>query len=86
VYPKVSGQSHNKINNNKHSLRSNTEGYGGKTHQADSQNIDTDITAPIGRELYHLQFFAPGGQSGKFWIHPRTFIVPWLLLPALLVA
>jgi hypothetical protein len=35
VYPKVSGLSHNKINNNnnnKHSLRSNTKGYGGKTH------------------------------------------------------
>jgi hypothetical protein len=54
-YPKVSGLSHNDINNdnNKHSLRSNTKGYGGKTHQTDSQNSDT--TAPSGRELYHLQ-------------------------------
>jgi hypothetical protein len=32
VYPKVSGLSHNEVNNNKHSLRSNTKGYGGKTH------------------------------------------------------
>jgi hypothetical protein len=40
--------------NNKHSLRSNTKGSGGKTHYTDSQNSDT--TAPIGRELYHLQF------------------------------
>jgi hypothetical protein len=32
VYPKVSGLSHNEINNNKHSLRSNTKSYGGKTH------------------------------------------------------
>jgi hypothetical protein len=36
VYPKVSGLCHNEINNNnnnnKHSLRSNTKGYGGKTH------------------------------------------------------
>jgi hypothetical protein len=40
--------------NNKHSFRSNTKGYGSKTHQADSQNSDT--TAPSGRELYHLQF------------------------------
>jgi hypothetical protein len=35
VYPKVSGLSHNEINNkknNKHSLRSKTKGYGGKTH------------------------------------------------------
>jgi hypothetical protein len=34
VYPKVSGLSHNEINNknNKHSLRNNTKGYGGKTH------------------------------------------------------
>jgi hypothetical protein len=40
--------------NNKHVLRSNTKGYGGKTHYIDSQNSDT--TAPSGRELYHLQF------------------------------
>jgi len=34
VNPNVSGLSHNEINNNKneHSLRSNTKGYGGKTH------------------------------------------------------
>jgi hypothetical protein len=38
MYPKVSGLNHNEINNNnnnnnnKHSLRSNTKGYGGKTH------------------------------------------------------
>jgi hypothetical protein len=31
-YPEVSGLSGNEINNNKHSLRSNTNGYGGKTH------------------------------------------------------
>jgi hypothetical protein len=37
-----------------YSLRSNTKGYGGKTHQTDSENSDT--TAPSGRELYHLQF------------------------------
>jgi hypothetical protein len=45
----------NEINNkNIHSLRSNTDGYGGKAHQIDSQNSDT--TAPNGTELYHLQF------------------------------
>jgi hypothetical protein len=56
VYPKVSGLSHNEINNNnnKHSLRSNTKGYGDKTYCTDSQNSDT--TAPNGRELYDLQF------------------------------
>jgi len=32
VCPKVSGLIHNKIYNNKHSLRSNTKSYGGKTH------------------------------------------------------
>jgi len=34
VYPKVSGLSHNEIYayKIKHSLRSNTMGYGGKTH------------------------------------------------------
>jgi hypothetical protein len=40
--------------NNKHSLRSNTKFYGGKTHYTNSQN--SDATAPSGRELYHLQF------------------------------
>jgi hypothetical protein len=40
--------------NNKHSLRSNTKGYGGKTHWTDSQNSDT--TAHNGTELHHLQF------------------------------
>jgi len=56
VYPKVPGLSLNEIDayNNKHSLRNNTIGYGGKTHQTVSQNSDT--TAPSGRELYHLQF------------------------------
>jgi hypothetical protein len=56
VYPKVSGLSHNEINNDnfKHSFRRNTKGYGGKTHYTDSQNSDT--TTPGGRELYHLQF------------------------------
>jgi hypothetical protein len=39
---------------NKHSLRSNTKVYGGKTHYSDSKN--SDITATSGRELYHLQF------------------------------
>jgi hypothetical protein len=40
--------------NNKHSLRRNIKGNGGKTHEIDSQNSDT--AAPSGRELYHLQF------------------------------
>jgi len=44
----------NEINKDKHSLRSNTKGYGDKTHRADSQNSDT--TASSGRELYYLQF------------------------------
>jgi hypothetical protein len=58
IYPKVSGLSHKEINNNnnnnKHTLRSNTKGYGGKTHVTDSQNSDT--SGPSGSELYHLQF------------------------------
>jgi hypothetical protein len=57
VYPKVSGLSHNEINNsnkNKLSLRGNTKDYGGKTYWTLSQNID--ITAPTGKELYNLQF------------------------------
>jgi len=35
-------------------LRSNTKGYGGKTHYTESQH--SDATASVGRELYHLQF------------------------------
>jgi hypothetical protein len=56
MYPKVSRLSHNEIYayNNKHSLRSNTKGYGSKSHSTDSQNSNT--TAPSGRDLYHLQF------------------------------
>jgi len=47
--------SHTEINNNnKHSLRNNTKGNGGKPHYTDSQNNDT--TAPNSRELYRLQF------------------------------
>jgi len=51
LYPKVSGLSHNEINNsdNKHSLRSNTKVYGDKTHWIDSQNSHT--TALNDREL-----------------------------------
>jgi len=42
TYPKVSGLNHNEINNNnKHSLRCNTKGCGGKTHYTDSQNSNT---------------------------------------------
>jgi len=40
--------------NNKHSLRSNTEGYGGETHWTGSQ--DSVRTVPSGRELYQLHF------------------------------
>jgi hypothetical protein len=32
VYPKVSGLSHNEVNNNKHLLISSKKDYGGKTH------------------------------------------------------
>jgi hypothetical protein len=32
VNPEVSGLNRDEINNNKHSLRSNTKDYGGKTH------------------------------------------------------
>jgi len=37
-------------------LRSNTKGYGGKTHYTDSQNSDT--IAPSGRELYYDLHFS----------------------------
>jgi hypothetical protein len=54
----------NENNNNKHSFRSNTKSYGGKTHYTDSQNSDT--TAPNGRELYHLQFSLQEASSETF--------------------
>jgi hypothetical protein len=69
VYPKVSGLNRcNEINNNKHSFRSNTNGYDGKTHKTDSQISDT--AAPNYRELNHFAVLSPGGQSGNFWIQP----------------
>jgi hypothetical protein len=56
LYLKVSGLSHKEIYVYLCYclLRSNTKGYGDKTHYTDSRNCDT--TAPNGRELYHLQF------------------------------
>jgi hypothetical protein len=63
-YPKVSGLSHNEINNNEHSLGSNTKGHGDKTHYTDSQN--SDATAPSGRELCHLQFSLQAGSQETF--------------------
>jgi hypothetical protein len=67
----------NDINNNKHSLRSSTKGYGCKTHYTDSQNSDT--TAPSGRELYHLQFSLQAASPETFgYIHvcmlSQTFV------------
>jgi hypothetical protein len=54
----------NEINNNKHSLRSNTKDYGDKTQYTDSQ--DSDTTALSGRELYHLQFSLQAASSETF--------------------
>jgi hypothetical protein len=51
-------------NNNKNLLRSNTKGYGSKTHQTESQNSDT--TAPSGTELYHLQFSVQAASPESF--------------------
>jgi hypothetical protein len=49
-------------------LRSNTKGYGGKTHKTDSQNSDT--TAPSGRELYHLKFSLQAASPETFGYVP----------------
>jgi hypothetical protein len=54
----------NEIHINRHSLRSNTKGYGGKTHYTDSQTSDT--TAPSGRELYRLKFLLQAASSETF--------------------
>jgi hypothetical protein len=70
VYPKVSGMIRNEIYayNNKHSLRGNTKGYGVKIHYTDSQN--SNIIAPNGRELYHLQFSLQAASSETFEYTP----------------
>jgi len=62
-------------------LRNNTKGYGGKTRQTDSQSSDT--TAPSADVPF--VDLAPDGQSGKFWIHPRTYRYLYLqrLIPAI---
>jgi hypothetical protein len=39
-------------------------GYGGKTHETDSQSSDT--TAFSGRELHHLQFSLQAASSATF--------------------
>jgi hypothetical protein len=52
------------IRNNTHTLRSNTKGYGDKTHYTDSKNSDT--TASSGRELYHLQFSLEAASPESF--------------------
>jgi hypothetical protein len=94
VYPKASRLSRNEINNNKHSLRSNTKGYGGKTHYTDSQN--SDITATTGRELYHLQFSLQAASPETFGYtlvclygvvtkHRGSFVLLLLLLLLLLL-
>jgi hypothetical protein len=53
-------------------LRSNTKGYGGKTHQTDSQNSNT--TAPSGTELYHLQFSLQAASPETFG-YTHTFCI-----------
>jgi hypothetical protein len=75
VYPKVSGLSHKEINisSNKRSLRSNTKGYGGKTHHTDSRN--SDRTAPSCTELfYHLQFSLQAASPETFGY---TLVCQW---------
>jgi hypothetical protein len=55
-------------------LRSNTKGYGGKTHYTDSQNNDT--TATSGRELYHLQFSLQEASPETFGYIIVSLIIP----------
>jgi hypothetical protein len=81
VYPNASGLSCNEIYayNNKHSLRSNTKGYGGKTHYTDSQN--SDATAPSGRELYNLQFSLQAASPETFgYTLVYGMVQPWPIL------
>jgi hypothetical protein len=67
----------NEINNNKkHSSRSNTKSYGGKTHYTDSQNNGT--TARSGRKLYHLHFSLQAASPETFR-NRQTFGTPELI-------
>jgi hypothetical protein len=75
VYPKVSGLSRRNKQQQKHSPRSNTKDYGGKTHKTDSQNSDT--TAPGGRGLYHLQFSLQAASPETFGYTLIKFIPTW---------
>jgi hypothetical protein len=52
------------MHKNKHPLKSNAEGYGGKTHQPDSE--DSDTTASSGRKLYYYSFSVPVASPGTF--------------------
>jgi len=33
----------------------------------------TILTHNIATQLHLVAVFAPGGQSGNFWLHPRTY-------------
>jgi hypothetical protein len=61
--------------NNKHSLRSNTNGYGSKTPYTDSQNSDTTVLS--GTELYYLPFSLQAAGPETFGytlvLHYNTF-------------
>jgi hypothetical protein len=61
----------NKHNNNKHTLRSNTKGYGGKTHRVAIQQHQVAQNCTV----LHCTVLAPGGKSGNFWIHPRIMLI-----------
>jgi hypothetical protein len=75
VYPKVSGLSNNEIYayNNKHSMRSNTKGYGGKTQEWNSHRVQTGSGArpssyPMGTKG------SPAGKAAGAWSWPLTSI------------
>jgi hypothetical protein len=57
--------------NNKHSLRRNIKGYGGKTHYTDSQNSDTSV--PSSRQVKHLQFSLQAA-SPEIFGYPRVCV------------
>jgi hypothetical protein len=61
-------------NYSKHSFRSYTKGYSGKTHYTDLQNSNT--TAHSGRVLYHLQFSLQGTSPETFG---NTFVCMYVL-------
>jgi hypothetical protein len=62
-------QSTLKMNNNKHLLTSNTQGYGHKTHYSASEDNDTRVQW---QKAVKLALLTPSSEFRKFWMCLHT--------------